>query len=416
MKCEVQGQSVVAEIEFAPAWRFRFRAENVHMERQAAHAKVALGLNGTMLAWDKMNLESQEDRRAIVNYAYKFVPSEAKALCPDLDLRHNFDLFCHEVWPTWVAATEAVPMPGNPDVELEFLLYPYILRNGGTILFAPPGRGKSYVGLLMAVCIDANLNTFWPVKQTSVLLVNLERSSLSVARRLGFINRCLNLPANRPLLTLNARGRRLPDIYDSLARCVEKNRVGLMVLDSISRTGMGDLTSNETGNAIMDALSALCPTWLAIGHTPRADEGHIFGAVQFDCAADIALQLLTEVKEDMLGIGLQVTKDNDIGQVPEQILRLKFARPLPGLASRLVSIEKANSHEFIEIEAQRKMPLATEVMDYLLSKGMATATQIADALGRPRSKISYLLNHDLEKRFVETKREKQQVFYGVAAK
>ena len=78
---------------------------------------------------------------------------------------------------------------GLPDIPVDLMLGNYIIKGGGTILFAPPGRGKSWIGLLMACSVDSGVSDVWDVPTArKCLFVNLERSAESVQRRLGLVN------------------------------------------------------------------------------------------------------------------------------------------------------------------------------------------------------------------------------------
>ncbi|MBM4406064.1 MAG: hypothetical protein FJ039_07790 [Chloroflexi bacterium] len=165
------------------------------------------------------------------------------------------------------------------------------MEHSSTILFAQGGKGKSTLALLMAVSVDAGVQTFWPVLQRRALFVNLERSRESVRNRIALVNRALGLPVERELLTLNARGRPFEALVEPLREAIAKRAVGLVVVDSISRTGYGKLTDDDTANRVMDAGNALGVAILWIGHTPRADESQLFGSTMFRNGADVEVRV-----------------------------------------------------------------------------------------------------------------------------
>ncbi len=306
------------------------------------------------------------------------------------------------------------PEDTEGDTKIEpiiFYLTPYIMKGGGTILFAPPGRGKSYATLLWAVSIDAGVKTFWPVIQSKVLFINLERSKESVVRRLAMVNFVLGLPPNRKLLLLNARGHSLHDVMPACRKAIRDKGVKIVFLDSISRAGYGDLNDNRPVNAIMDALSGLCDTWMAIAHTPRADESHIFGGVHFEAAADLVVQLSSETKDSRtLGIGFQITKRNDLpAGLGNSSYALEFGE------TGLCGFRNAETGEFPELEskAQGKKPSREQISDYILGTDNteASATEIAQETGLSRKVVASILSTDLM--FVNTgKRRGHEVLYG----
>ena len=129
------------------------------------------------------------------------------------DLRADLDLFCLGLWDYRIASFMPELLEGDDEPKpLKFLLRPFIIEGGGTILFAPPGRGKSYSALLWATMIHNGINLLWTVIQSPTLFINLERSKQSVRRRVATVNKVLGLPAEHPLLILNARGKSLLDV------------------------------------------------------------------------------------------------------------------------------------------------------------------------------------------------------------
>jgi hypothetical protein len=237
-----------------------FRAEQIRGERTGTHARITLSCNDAILAWSNFNIERDEDRLRLANSAFKHL-NGLSAAYPAINLKADLDQFCAGLWDAHIAGTTPAPMSGSPvSVPPRFLLYPFVLAEGGTIIFAPPGRGKSYALMLMAACMDAGVERLWhPVKQTNVLFVNLERGPRSVADRLGNINQALGLSRTRPLHTLNARGKSLADVSASAERYIDKHDIGCVYVDSISRAGAGDLNANENVNRIVDMLNGMCP-------------------------------------------------------------------------------------------------------------------------------------------------------------
>ncbi len=290
----------------------RFQAEDIRKERTGVHAKVHIMVNNISVAWDQFNVERHADRRSLVNHAYKGFGSNPPFGYANDVMLFDFGEFCEHLWIESLNIHQAEEMAGDPNLEQRFLCNPFVLEGAGTILFAPGGKGKSYTALLLAICIDAGIDIFWPVEIAKVMYINLERSRASMQRRLGMVNRALGLDERRPLLFFNGRGQSLPDISEHLSAEIEKKHVEVIVLDSISRTGQGDLIQNQIANKIADTLNGLCPTWLGIAHTPRADEKHIFGSAHFDNAADMTIRLHSVQEETKMGIGLEITKANDV--------------------------------------------------------------------------------------------------------
>jgi hypothetical protein len=385
------------------------RAENVRKERTGIHARLTILCDNTVLGWDVFNVERNEERQRLAKSAFERLPAGLDNLCDIATLKAHLDTFTSSLFDKSISQDmPQLIIPPEEITKLIFLAEPYVLRGGGTILFAPPGAGKSYAGLLLAVSIDAGINKLWLVNQARVLFINIERSAESVTRRLSMVNRALGLPATRPLLILNRRGKALSDIAEAVRKAIKRYQVDLVVLDSISRFGSGDLNENLTANRTVDALSSLCPTWLALGHTPRSDDSHAYGSVHFDAGADIMVKLTSVSKDAKLGIGLTVTKSNDTPKGRMEVLALTFN------SDGLTDARPAKPGEFGELALEQKMSVTQEVTQYLLDHGEASANEIATDLGRNYSNISGLLNASEE--FVCTRKDKKVKYWGLKEK
>lgn len=403
-----EGDTIFQEHSLESGNCLRFWAENVRRERTGVHATIGIAMNGTLLAWSHFNVERDETRQRLANSAHSHFSDPDRTYCPNGTLKHNLDIFCRGLWAEQVRSLAGELLEGDPDIgPPKQLAGPYIIEGGGCITYAPPGRGKSYLALAMAVSLDSGCDKIWPVQQRRVLFVNLERSRDSMRHRLARMNRALNLPERRPLPFINARGRSLNDIADGVAEAIKQYDCRVLFIDSISRMGAGDSTEATSANRIVDALNNLCPTWLALGHTPRSDDTHVFGSVHFEAGQDVGVRLLSQAANDTTGIGLDVTKANDLPRPPIGVFAFEWS--LDGLEN----IRLARHHEFPEIEAGRPMSLAEEIAEYLAMIGRSTGTEIAEALGRNRANVSTELARN--PRFVLVGKEGRHVFYGLQA-
>jgi len=385
------------------------RATNIRRAATGIHARIAILLDETEVDFDTFNLERRGDRGTLTNSALKDpLMDDVKAKCGQL-LPPAMRAFCEGVWRFHVEAD--TPDRRGGDVERSeppWLMPPYVLQKAGTILFAPPGRGKSWTGLLWAVSIDAGLTPFpFAVPEgRPTMYVNLERSAESMDRRLGDMNQMLNLPRDRGLLRYDKRGRSLPDVWDAVDASVKREGVACVFLDSLSRAGQGDMNQNNVANATMDALNALNTGWVVIGHTPRSDETHVFGSQMFTAAADLEVQLITERKEDgTLGIGLKGMKANDVAVPPLTMLAYEFD------TYGLSNVRLARPGEFLRVENENAtIDLVGQVMEYLL-QGAASPTEIAQNTGLKRTTVASALSRN-PGMFTIVGKEGRQTLYG----
>ena len=397
------GKGVEHEFSIDTGNKILFRVEDFRKQSTGVHGKVFVGLDKRILNYTVLNLDRDEDRVRFVNSAFNMLPPVARETLDKGMLKHTFDLFCLHGYTEYVGTQKPafmVPLPFRTPPN--FLLDPFLIRGGGTILFGPPGRGKSYVAMTIAVAVDAGLTRLFNVQQGRVLFVNLERSEESIQRRLLNINLALEIDEAYPLLTLNARGKTLDDVIEAIDESINEHDVKLVVLDSISRAGFGDLNDNRPVNKIIDTLNNTCDTWLGLAHAPRGDSTHVYGSVHFDAGADIVIQQVSEAHEKSLGIGLNITKANDVGKKPMMVLGYEF----DDIGLTKIWFPKAS--EFPELMLSRPVSTADEVHDYLSEVDKATAGEIAMSLGKSRSMISSILNSD--DRYEAGQRGRERVF------
>jgi hypothetical protein len=394
----------------------RIKAENIRQERTGVHASVGIHIESgadkkeTLLASDEFNVTRHRERVTLANAAFGMMNTQAKEEYSEAFMKQDLMNFCVGLWDAHIqpliATSEAGDATGKP---LTFLAKPHIVEGGGTILFAPPGRGKTYTALLMAVSIDAGCSELWEVEQRKVMFINLERDKDNVIRRLGSVNLALGLDPDRKLVILQARGKSLTEIRDIVTASVEKHGIEVIFLDSISRSGTGDLTENNPANKIMDALNGMARSWLALAHTSHAKEDQIYGSIHFYAGADVVVQIMSEQGDTSLGVGLKVTKANDMGKQPITVLRYDFDD------EGLRDVQHARLSDYPSMMGEEKTNLADEIEHYLLNDmSKATASHIARTLGKNRSQVSQALNKD--ERFVMVEQVGRDRLYGVKFK
>jgi hypothetical protein len=386
-----EGRDIVARrlVDTEHAILFRAFGRDIKRQPTGIHAKVSIEIDGVRLAWGTFNVDKDEERVRLRNSAYAHLNGLSTVYSKEF-LKHDLDLFCEGLWEEHNLQFEAESMAGSEQPSAPaFLLDPFILRGGGTIVFAPPGRGKSYVLMLMAVSVDAGLSSLWWTEQTPVLFINLERDRELVKNRLSNVNAVLGLPRTRPLLTINARGRSLFDVIAAADRAIERYGAGLVLLDSISRAGYGDLNANEKVNGIIDGLNSICRSWLALAHTPRGDETHLYGGIHFEAGADVIVRLNSQQDDDgPLGVGLEITKQNDLGKRAAWIRALEFDE------TGLQRVRVARDNEFPDVEQGREMSGKQRLRQHIADLGVDDATHAAGVLRLDRGNVSRWLNDE----------------------
>lgn len=402
MEWKVERQAVELRLEMETGLELAARADRIRPTATGVHARISILQAGRIVAYDSFNVERERERIHLINSAAGKLPKGELSKPAFALFVHDF---CLEFWGHWSGQFDAEELVPDGDIEPpSLLLAPYCPEGGGVIFFAPPGKGKSWLALLMAQSVNHGVGHYWPVRRQPVVFVNLERSRESVRRRLALVNQQLGLAVDASLLTINARGRSLVDVVDRIARAVEGG-AQVVWLDSVSRAGYGSLVQDDTANRIMDELNGVAPSWCAVGHTSRADDSHLFGSQMFDAAADVAVQVQGQkMKDGKLGVGLRVTKANDIAFPPLAIWAMEFDQ------YGLSDFRPARAGEFPDIEGE-DLSAADQVERHLLDFGADDATAIAEALGLSRQNVSTLLNAD--PRFARQGKDGRRVLYAI---
>lgn len=294
----------------------RLIAHSIRKQHTGIHASVSIRWNRNQLEGDVFNIERNEERRKLANGSWKLLPVEAKAVFPVEKLKAELDLFCDGLWQAHIGQIEIEELRPSPNRKRQGMLGPFVVDHGGTILFSQPGQGKTWLAMLIAQTINSGSTAVWQVKRhAKVLFINLERDRLAFEDRLGQINKALGLDESYPLRVLNRRGASLKDVEHAAQKYVQENGIEVVVLDSISRAGAGNLIDPTVANEIMDTLNRICPTWLAIAHAPKPQANGpanptVLGSTMFGAAADLTLHLTSESFPDRLQISLTVGKAN----------------------------------------------------------------------------------------------------------
>jgi hypothetical protein len=382
-----------------------FQAEDIRRQNTGVHAIVRIAFGNQLLESDLFNLHRREERTRLANASWNLLPATVRELFVKNDLQAALADFCELVWPTWVAGHAPSLVVGLAErTAPPYLLDPFIIRGAGTILFGDPGSLKSYSTMMMGICIDAGLLGFWKTVRSRVLFVNLERSEESVQQRLGALNRALGLEPERPLAIHNARGKTLADVRDPIQGYVESEGIELVIVDSLSRAGSGDMTSNEVANRSMDILNGIAPTWMVIGHSPRGENTHVFGSQMFDAAADLIVSQTPEHRGDRHGVLLQMTKANDSRLAAPQFLAFAFDD------LGLTEVYKPRTGEFAELTANGSETRLEKVEAAIDELGQGSATEVANLTGIARPDVSMILR--TSGRFAFVKKDGKSAIYG----
>ena len=260
--------------------------------------------------------------------------------------------------------------------------------------------------MMLAQSIQHNIEYVFDVRgKRNVIFVNLERDEDGVIRRMRAVNRALGLDYNQEPLMINRKGWTLERVKNSIEKSIEHHNAELVILDSISRAGLG-LTNDEDANAIMDHLNSLGVSWLGIAHTPKSNTETVFGSQMFLASADVVCQLTTEeqYQNNKLGLALQITKANDIPKVKLPIWAMEFDD------YGIHTMREAYDGEFLEL-TEFATSRKEKVIEFLRENGPSTVKDISASMSIHRSTASGLLSGNPE--FVALERDGKEQIYGL---
>ena len=371
----------------------KMQARNIREDKfSRKSATVSIYFNTLLLEEDDISLQKREDRTRLANSAHKQMP-ERLPQWSDTQAKSDLMNFSREVWDKYIGNTTVTKTKGSAPKRVPWLLQPFCIQSAGTILFAPPSSGKSFIGLVLSIILDSGVNTLWkPERQAKVLYLNLERSQESFERRIGRINIALGLPEDRSLDMIHGRGLTLAQLSTQIAYAIDKENYELVVLDSLSRAGFS-LEDSSDSNAVMDLLNGFQVAWLALAHTPRADSDHVFGSQMFTAAADIEWKVTSkkdEVTSDLYQ-KFENKKSNDFDWSYDEYLFYKMNEFGPE------KIALINPDEFPEDEEEKvKPPTTRELKPSELSlieqKGWITAAEFERETGLSNAQAQRVLS------------------------
>ena len=383
--------------------------DNLRSEKTGIHGEVELHLNKRLLTRDNFNFDKDVQRGHLAGSANKRTIFKNISDYYDREkLEIDLQKFTKEAYEKKVRESVVIELvAGDPFLETNQLVDGLVIKGGGTIFNALPKQAKSFVCMIIAVSVDAGVSQIWQVEQGNVLYINLERSASSMIKRLAGVNTALGLDPMRPLRFMNVRGTPLIDIMDSIKYQIEKEDIQLIIVDSISRAGMGSLVDDRPAVRITDALNNLVEesdrSWVGIAHRAWSNE-HVFGSVQFLAACDLMIDIEASHNEEKneLGVKVSVTGQNDLPPSKPSFIALGFD------SMGLNSARRATEEEFPDLMDERDN-IRDRIWNYLRVKGKQTTTQIANDLGEVRDSVYKTLKRMEKKNEVS----KQGEYWGL---
>jgi hypothetical protein len=150
-----------------------------------------------------------------------------------------------------------------------FLLDPFVLAEGVTILYGPLGAGKSLVALAIGFAISLNVALLGNKPETvgKILYVDFEDDSLPHRYRMSAIKRAIGYEGDISEIIHHERiTGSLRDASRKLRRIIREGEFSLVIVDSVGLARAGDVSASDSTIKLFKALRFLGTPVLALDH------------------------------------------------------------------------------------------------------------------------------------------------------
>jgi len=386
--------------------RVRINIDECSRRPTGIHGRIVWYLNEQHRGFDNLNLEKSAERSRFAREVFRTLDETVTSQYGQNAIIHDIGILCQAIinWESDHLKVEFVS-PEEYAQPLSFPIYPFLLDQGGAILFAPPGSGKSYCALIMAMCIANGLGSPFNASKRPVIYCNLERPRNTFLMRDHAVRKALHLPGSSNVAYLHARGLGLKAICRKLEKETANDPETVIIIDSISRTGIGTLLDDSTANIFTDSMNALGRSWLGLGHTPRNDSQHVFGSVHFTAGADVETRLVAKEHDNITNLLLETVKANDSRRNFKHAISLEFGTEQEGL----IAIKEIdfNDPELIMESTDVSLKVA-QTIEFL--GGKASPSEIAEHLAMQPNNVTRTLRNP--KQFVFLSKDGRNHYYG----
>jgi len=200
-----------------------------------------------------------------------------------------------------------------------YLLEPLMYQNHPTVIFGDYGSLKSLLALVIGYVaqlpyIDNKLGLITAKESTPCLYLDYEDDPSSFRKRWSAIERGFGIEAPMPMLYRRMTST-VADSVDNLQQDIAKNKVKLLIVDSLGPAARGNLNDPEPAIRYHEALRKLGITSLTLAHCSKDQltrKRTIFGSVFFTNLARSVWECKAEqeIGEDEAVISLKHTKAN----------------------------------------------------------------------------------------------------------
>lgn len=290
-----------------------------------------------------------------------------------------------------------------------WMVYPFIEYGGPTVLFGDGSTGKSFLASAIAVGVAGGYSIFGKSKcpPTPVAYLDWESNEETHDTRLKAICRTLDLPVPDNIFYR----REYPHLAQSAAdlrRLLAKEKIGLVIIDSLGAACGGEPESAEVTARLFNAARSFGVPWMGIHHVTKSaaangDAKKPFGSVFAHNLARITWGAEAEQQEgdDFKGITLTNHKNNNGRLESKQTYRIQYYNEGEPEDSHLVGVEikRCDVSEFPELLKRR--PLGERIL-VALRENAKTYQELQSETGETNDALMARMA-DLRKRGLVTK-------------
>lgn len=228
---------------------------------------------------------------------------------------------CGMVRHAWETRDPSCVLQDAPEsMALPVLLPPFAVA-GPSILFGDGGSGKTYFALAIAICVATGAPFMGEDSRVMrTLYVDYEADAATLKGRAGELATGMGLNGDRiPLDYWPAQGVSVMDLVPSLRRKVQRDNIGLLIVDSAGLAAGGEPERAETAIRYFNALAALRVPSVTIAHQTKAgDDKYPFGSIFWHNSARCTwnVKLLQEETGNVSRLGLFNRKSNNSRLAP----------------------------------------------------------------------------------------------------
>lgn len=270
-------------------------------------------------------------------------------------------------------------------LEPEYLIEPLLYKNHPNVVFGDYGSAKSTLALAIAYIAqlplrDNDLGLITGEESTICLYADYEDDPSSFEGRWSAIQRGFGIDAPMPIL-YQRMTLPIADAVDQLRETMLREKVALLIVDSLGPAARGNLNDPEPAIRYHSALRQLGVTSLTLAHTAKDQMGSrrtIFGSVYFTNLARSIWECKAEQEagEDEVIISLKHHKANLSRLHPPVGYRFTFT-------GNSIAIARADLRD---TGLSGELPLPWQIKS-LLRDGPLTALEMVGALRKGENTI-----------------------------